>query len=233
MRGSEGHSTQKEQPGSTTRRTSVDKWTGFHTRWQTLRYLCSRSSKLTRLLSVNEGKAPEDTKTIRHPSCGARREPGVQLSQLAQDEPVVDAMGVIKETGADDKGLMEFHEKLSFFTLHEQQVGYLSASFWWQEAHNVNVLPLAPSLATRHSRKGVRHVPDGSFDHFIKGGILIIEKCARLGFVYAKLFGEELDTETLDLEIDEARRPVEAPTRVRGVSLTKVAASCSESKLSL
>jgi ferredoxin-NADP reductase len=47
---------------------------------------------------------------IRHPACGACREKGFELAQLAKADPKLRIVTAVKETGSVDKALLEYYQ---------------------------------------------------------------------------------------------------------------------------
>jgi hypothetical protein len=47
---------------------------------------------------------------IRHPACGACREKGFELAQLAKADPKLRMVTAVKETGSVDKALLEYYQ---------------------------------------------------------------------------------------------------------------------------
>jgi hypothetical protein len=136
---------------------------------------------------------------IRRAGCGSCRYHGLQLTRLSKKFQNLNLFGLIKETGVDDKALLDFYADYFTFPIykdHEQDsfrfLGNRKISVW-------RLLKAQPRLYQRYHKKGIKNVPFGG-DIFTQGGVLLFKK-GQLRYVYYERFGDELDMEALSWAI--------------------------------
>jgi hypothetical protein len=140
---------------------------------------------------------------VRRPGCVLCREHGQQLSELAAkewNESTVSLIGIIKETGVDDAGLVEFHRDFFSYPL------YLDAGRVLYQAFGSRRISLSTwnpwrlwkgfqALGERMKRKNIEGNLKG--EGMIQGGILIFDRHGELQYAYEEDIGSELDMGTI------------------------------------
>lgn len=144
---------------------------------------------------------------VRRPGCGGCREHGAQLSELAASDQKMACLGIVKETGVDDEGLLEFYNDYFHYPLYKdaqwnvyrcmggRQLGWRDVVTGWMRSFQ------------RHQKKGIRSTRGG--EGFWQGGVLLLDRHGLLRYYFAETYGEELPMEQIRASIEEIR--CEAP----------------------
>jgi hypothetical protein len=141
---------------------------------------------------------------IRRPGCGACREHGLQLTELAKQEKVC-VVGAIKETGVDNAALVDFYDTYFHFPIYKDTQWQIYHAMGGRKISTWNLLKNAIKLNKRYNKKNIVNVPFGG-DIWTQGGVLIFDKHGVLRSCFYETFGDEFDTNELRQAIQEARR---------------------------
>jgi hypothetical protein len=142
---------------------------------------------------------------IRRPGCGACREHGLQLTELAKQEKVC-LVGAIKETGVDNAALFDFYETYFRFPIYKDSKWDIYHAMGGRKISIWKMLTMNSTLFKRWKQKNIVNIPFGG-DIWTQGGVLIFDKHGELRYCCYENFGDEYDMDELRNAIQEARRP--------------------------
>lgn len=137
---------------------------------------------------------------VRRPGCILCREEGQALSQLAAAQDSLEGFGmfgVVKETGVDDEGLVEFHSSYFTYPLYRD----VELSFYKALGNRKLTLPWNPiklvqgvfSILEMNKRLKAKNLSGNlSGEGFLKGGVIIFGKDGKPRFAYEEETGSEL-----------------------------------------
>ena len=147
------------------------------------------------------------------------REHGLQLTGLAADEKWSDVAfwGVVKETGVDDVGLLEFYEKYFKFPLYkddELQI-YKAQGNRKIKLRTFNPFSLWKGYKDMGRRIAAKNIEGNMVgEGLIQGGILVFNKAGEIKYALEENVGREL-------ELDDIRTAVNAVREGREVTPAK------------
>lgn len=141
---------------------------------------------------------------IRRPGCGACREHGLQLTELAKQEKVC-VVGAIKETGVDNAALLDFYDTYFHFPIYKDAKWDIYHAMGGRKISTWKVLTNTSKLLKRWKQKNIVNIPFGG-DIWTQGGVLIFDKQGELRYCFYENFGDEYDMDELRNAIQEARR---------------------------
>lgn len=115
-------------------------------------------------------------------------------------------MGLVKETGVDDPGLIEFHLKYFSFPLYKDVDWSLYKAFGNRRLSLSTWNPLRlyrgyKELTERLSRKKIEGNLSG--EGIIQGGVLVIDKQGKIQYAYEEVAGEPLEVDDIKSAIKE------------------------------
>jgi hypothetical protein len=145
---------------------------------------------------------------IRRPGCGACREHGMQLAELAQEDKKVCVVGAIKQIGVDDAALLEFYQEYFHYPIYKDANWELYKALGGRKMNPLNLLTKAAKLAKRYKKKNIKNVPFGG-DLLTQGGVLIFDREGNLRYAYLEKYGDELDLKEIRAAIEAARIPLD------------------------
>lgn len=123
------------------------------------------------------------------------REHGQQLTSLAANIDVP-LWGVVKETGVDDEGLLEFYNKYFTFPLFLDQNLSIYQGMGNRKIalRTWNPLRLWRGFRSMGSRLKEKKI-EGNLvgEGMIQGGILVFDKEGKIQYAYEEAIGDELD----------------------------------------
>jgi hypothetical protein len=147
---------------------------------------------------------------IRHPACGACREKGFELAQLAKADPKLRMVTAVKETGSVDQALLEYYQAYGGRNPinKDEHWGIYHA----MGGRRVSKCSMAAGIA-RQMRRGMKKNVLPNFGGVMKGnlwtmgGVLVFDKHGQMiHVVYEPQFGQELDLEEIKAAVQSARR---------------------------
>lgn len=166
----------------------------------------STSTSLKQVVGSPDGTTITVTFVIRRPGWVLCREHGIQISELsaqvnAQDKQAVNFIGIIKETGVDDEGLMEFYQKYYTFPLFKDvdlktYEAFGNRSIFKLRTWNpYRIWKGFKELGQRIKKKEL----EGNYagEGLIQGGVLIFDRKGELQYAYEEKVGTELDMEEI------------------------------------
>jgi hypothetical protein len=141
---------------------------------------------------------------IRRPGCGACREHGLQLTELAKQEKVC-VVGAIKETGVDNAALLNFYDNYFRFPIYKDTKWDIYHAMGGRKISVWQALTKTSGLLKRWKQKNI--VNDSTRgDIWTQGGVLIFDKHGELRYCFYENFGDEFDMDELRNAIQEARQ---------------------------
>jgi hypothetical protein len=143
---------------------------------------------------------------IRRPGCGACREHGMQLTELAQEDKKVCVVGAIKHIGVDDAALLEFYQQYFHYPIYKDEKWDLYKAMGGRKINPLDFLTKALKLAKRYKQKNIKNVPFGG-DLLTQGGVLIFDREGNFRYAYLEKYGDELDMIEIKAAIQAARIP--------------------------
>jgi hypothetical protein len=125
------------------------------------------------------------------------REHGQQLTALAAHVPL---WGVVKETGVDDEGLLEFYNKYFPFPLFLDEnlsiyQGMGNRKIGLRTWNPIRLWRGFRSMGSRLKEKKIEGNLVG--EGMIQGGILIFDKEGKIQYAYEEAIGDELDMDDI------------------------------------
>lgn len=133
------------------------------------------------------------------------REHGQQLTALAAHVPL---WGVVKETGVDDEGLLEFYNKYFPFPLFldENRSIYQGMGNRKIKFRTLNPIRLWRGFRSMGSRLKEKKI-EGNLvgEGMIQGGILVFDKDGKIQYAYEEAVGEELDMDDIRAAVKAVR----------------------------
>jgi hypothetical protein len=162
---------------------------------------------------------------IRRPGCGACREHGLQLTELAKREKV-SVVGAIKETGVDNAALLDFYDTYFHFPIYKDTKWDIYHAMGGRKISVWQALTKTGGLLKRWNQKNIVNVPTGG-DIWTQGGVLIFDKHGELRYCCYENFGDEYDMDELRNAIQEARR--NPSSSAESISEHSSTVGCSES----
>ena len=140
---------------------------------------------------------------IRRPGCGACRENGRIISELAEEENV-GCLGIIKHINVDNNALMDFYQEYFRHPIYKDEQWKVYHALGNRKIAAWKYIAFLPKLTIRYRRKKIENVPFGG-DLFTQGGVLVFDKEGNLRFTYHERYGEPFDVKLLKDAIDFAR----------------------------
>jgi hypothetical protein len=141
---------------------------------------------------------------IRRPGCGACREHGLQLTELAKQEKVC-IVGAIKETGVDNAALLDFYDTYFHFPIYKDTKWEIYHAMGGRKISTWQALTKTGGLLRRWNQKKIVNIPSGG-DIWTQGGVMIFDKTGELRYCFYENFGDEYDMDELRNAIREARQ---------------------------
>jgi hypothetical protein len=132
------------------------------------------------------------------------REHGQQLSELMA--PNVTLMGVVKETGVDDVGLLEFYQKFFMFPIYQDSERKLYESFGNRKIalRTWNPIKIVKGYFELKGRIGEKQIQGNLVgEGMVQGGVMVFNKEGILHYAQQEEIGNELDMEAIRAAIDE------------------------------
>lgn len=146
---------------------------------------------------------------IRHPACGACREKGFELAQLAQADPKLRMITAVKETGSVDKSLLEYYQ--TYGGRNPMYVDEHWGIYHAMGGRRVSKYSMAAGIV-KQMRRGMRKKVLPNFggvmtgNLWTMGGVLVFDKHGQLiHVVYEPQFGQELDLADIRAAVQVAR----------------------------
>ena len=120
-------------------------------------------------------------------------------------------MATIKETGTNDKGLLEFYT--DYFGRHAIYMDEKWELYRAMGGRKISAFKLIQRLAMaqmRYAKKRIFHSagnanPKAANSNWMMGGVLVFNRKGELTYVLEESVGRELDMERIEAAIDEAR----------------------------
>jgi hypothetical protein len=142
---------------------------------------------------------------IRRPGCGACREHGLQLTELAKQEKVC-VVGAIKETGGvDHAGLLDFYDTYFHFPIYKDSKWDIYHAMGGRKISVWQALTKTSGLLKRWKQKNIVNDSTGG-DIWTQGGVLIFDKHGELRYCFYENFGDEYNMDELRNAIQEVRQ---------------------------
>ena len=136
------------------------------------------------------------------------REHGQQLSALAAESSWsnnnVALLGIVKETGADDEGLVQFYKKYFTYPLYLDEERSLYAGFGNRKVGLTTWNPIRLWKGFREiGRRLKKKKLEGNMagEGLIQGGILIFDKKGQLQYAVEEQIGSELDMDEIQMAV--------------------------------
>lgn len=144
---------------------------------------------------------------VRRPGCGACREHGLQLTELANNDKNITCVGIVKETGSQvvHAGLLEFYQYYFKFPLYKDEKWNVYKAMGNRAVSKMTAIINVRKLLQRFKRSGVLTKMSGG-DHFTQGGILIFDRKGTLQYTYYEEYAELLDMNIIQKVIDNIRQ---------------------------
>jgi AhpC/TSA antioxidant enzyme len=150
---------------------------------------------------------------IRRPGCVFCREEGVELMKLAEN-PVLEGfnfLGIVKETGVDDEGLLEFGKSYPYPIYRDvdlkfyQALGNRKLSLeTWNPLRIVKGMLWLRDAVKRTESKNLEGNLKG--EGFLKGGVIIFGKDGTQKYAYAEETFEEFPSSDILAAIDVLKK---------------------------
>ena len=120
-------------------------------------------------------------------------------------------MATIKETGTNDKGLLEFYS--DYFDRHSIYMDEKWELYHAMGGRKISAFKLVQRLISaqrRYAKKKIWHSsgnanPKAAKSNWMTGGVLVFNRKGELTFVLEESVGKEFDMAELEAAIDEAR----------------------------
>lgn len=149
-------------------------------------------SRTVRRLSRKQRSEVTVVFAVRKPGCGACREHGLQLTELAAEMKDVSFMGIVKETGADDAGLVEFYEDYFHFPLYKDAKWEVYRAMGSRKLCVRRLMSGYFKAKKRLADKQICMSRSFAGDTRLQGGVLIFDKNGTLRYACEENFGDEL-----------------------------------------
>lgn len=144
---------------------------------------------------------------VRRPGWPSCREHGQQLAELVAEEPSAALLATVKETGADDKALLDFYEKyFARHAIYKDEKWNLYRAMGGRSVRIGQVVKGLFSSFRRYKEKKIeasRNITAG--DGWMQGGVLIFDKGGNLKHVIEEIFGEPLDVQGIKQVIEQIK----------------------------
>ena len=136
------------------------------------------------------------------------REHGQQLTLLAANNVDVPFWGIVKETGVDDEGLLEFYNTYFTFPLVLDQnlsiyQGMGNRKIAFRTWNPIRLWRGFRSMNSRLKEKSIEGNLVG--EGMIQGGILVFDKEGKIQYAYEEAIGDELDVDDIVAAIKAVR----------------------------
>ena len=153
----------------------------------------SFKSALRKESIVNGGKRANVSVVfvVRRPGCVGCREHGLQLSELAKENRNVALWGIVKETGVETEGILEFHNDYFRFPLYKDDKWLTYKAMGNRKLSPFKAIKRAFEARGRWAKKGITNQLKAG-DIWIQGGVLIF-KNSKLRYAYEEDYGREYD----------------------------------------
>jgi hypothetical protein len=145
------------------------------------------------------------------------REHGQQLSELAASSSFGEDFGfwgIVKETGVDDEGLLEFYKDYFTFPLYrdEKLLTYAALGNRWISLKSWNPIKIWSdyrSIVQRTEPKNIKGNLAG--EGLVQGGVFVFDSAGVLKYAYEEDTGFALEMEDLKAALDNVRVPTKTP----------------------
>ena len=141
---------------------------------------------------------------VRRPGCPACREHALQLSEFAAKDGRIALVGTVKETGADDKDIIDFYDNYFHHSIYKDASWGIYKAMGSRKISGRALFKGLMNSFSRYQRKKIDYTL-GKSDGWMQGGLLVFDKDGHLRYAYEENFGDELDLELLSAAVAEAR----------------------------
>jgi AhpC/TSA antioxidant enzyme len=125
------------------------------------------------------------------------------LTQVVAKEKGVALWGIVKETGVDDMGLLDFYEKFFRFPLYKDDKWLVYKAMGNRKITMKSLMAGLLKSRGRYKKKNIETTNLG--EGWLQGGLLIFDKYGRLQFGSEEHFGHEINIEELRAAIQKCR----------------------------
>jgi len=132
----------------------------------------------------------------------------LQLTQLAAHDKKLALLATVKETGVDDKGLLDFYrDYFNSYPIYKDEKWQLYKAMGGKTIGYYKLLKAALSSRGRLKTKKIRSSKDNGKSNvaWMCGGVLVFDRAGELVYVMGEKIGDEFEMEQLELAIQEAR----------------------------
>jgi hypothetical protein len=127
-----------------------------------------------------------------------------QLTQLAAQEKRLALWGILKETGVDDVGLLDFYEKYFRFPLYKDPKWLVYKAMGNRKITLKSLMKGLLKSRGRYKKKNIDQTTGG--EGWVQGGLLIFDRNGQLRFGSEENFGHELNLDELAAAIRQCRQ---------------------------
>ena len=162
---------------------------------------------LRKMLRVERKKTDSDVTilfAVRRAGCAACREHALQLSEFAAKDGRIALLATVKETGADDKDILDFYEKYFHHSIYKDPTWGIYKAMGARKISGLGLFKGLMNSFHRYKQKKIDYSL-GKSDGWMQGGLLVFDKDGHLRYAYEENFGDELDLELLAAAVAEAR----------------------------
>jgi AhpC/TSA antioxidant enzyme len=125
------------------------------------------------------------------------------LTQLAAQEKKLALWGIVKETGVDDAGLLDFYEKYFRFPLYKDAKWMVYKAMGNRKITMKSLMAGLLRSRGRYKKKNIDQTTKG--EGWLQGGLLIFDKNGVLRFGSEEHFGHEINIDELTAAIQQCR----------------------------
>lgn len=141
---------------------------------------------------------------VRSPGCDICKSHAIQLAALAESDPKVNLLAVVKESGVDDKALLKFHGEDFPHPIYQDHKRRIFKAMGNKKLSKMLVLRTTLGMPGKHMKgKTSRPVPKG--DWWTKGGVFVFNQREELCSFHCEDADDKYDTLALKSAIEEAR----------------------------
>ena len=128
---------------------------------------------------------------VRRPGCADCREHGEQLAELAMEFRNLALWAIVKETGAEEEGIVSFVENHFNFNVYKDEQWMTYKAMGNRKLSAVKIMRGVLGAKRRWADKAIQNRAKGG-DHITQGGILFFKR-GDLRYAYEEEFGKELN----------------------------------------
>ena len=164
---------------------------------------------------------------VHNTACGSNRNHGRQLKELADRNPLLNIIEVIKLIQISLKYEVDFHQNYFPLPLYKDETRSLFTAMGERKVSVWKMIKKTPTSLSKCCNKKIKTTHDLRQEFWIQGGFMMFDAQTRLRFVYYDKFAEDLDLEAVEWAVEQARisfvpkseaAPPPAPTGNKRVS---------------